>query len=151
MLNISFLTCTKVELYYLIVCIVVNAEKFQSPTMTLTLIRQCQLSNLSEIFSYTTMHSSFIFLHQLFLSNHANTHTQTHTDTHTRKHTHTHTHTRTHTHRDSDEYSIVTIMTFIFYAISVQYITIIILQVLAAEMSLDLMVFSNKLLAGMSV
>ena len=39
MLNISFLACTKVELWVLIVCIVVNGEKFQSPMMTLTLVR----------------------------------------------------------------------------------------------------------------
>ena len=30
MLNISFLACTKVELWDLIVCIAVNGEKFQS-------------------------------------------------------------------------------------------------------------------------
>ena len=30
MLNISFLACTKVELWYLIVCIAVNGEKYQS-------------------------------------------------------------------------------------------------------------------------
>ena len=41
MLNISFLACTKVELWDLIVCIAVNGEKFQSRTMT-------------KIFSYTT-------------------------------------------------------------------------------------------------
>ena len=83
MLNISFLTCTKVALLDLIVCIVVNGEKFQSPTMTLTLIRQCPLSNLYEIFSYTTMCFSFMFLHQLLLSYRAKTHTHKHTHTQT--------------------------------------------------------------------
>ena len=33
MLNISFLACTKVELWDLIVCIVINGEKFQCCTM----------------------------------------------------------------------------------------------------------------------
>ena len=50
MLNISFLACTKVELWDLIVCIVVNGEKFQSRAVTLTLVRRCPISNLSEIF-----------------------------------------------------------------------------------------------------
>ena len=62
MLNISFLASTKVELQEMIVCIVVNGEKIQSPTMTLTLIRQCPSSNLSEIFSCTIMSSNFMFL-----------------------------------------------------------------------------------------
>ena len=39
MLNISFIACTKVELWDLKVCIAVNGEKFQSRAMTLTLIR----------------------------------------------------------------------------------------------------------------
>ena len=65
MLNISFLACTKVELWDLIVCIVVNGETFQSRAMTLTLIQQCPISNLSEIFSYTTMYSNFMFIDRL--------------------------------------------------------------------------------------
>ena len=36
MLNISFLACTKVELWDLTVCIAVNGEKLQSRTMTMT-------------------------------------------------------------------------------------------------------------------
>ena len=40
MLNISFIACTKVELWDLKVCIAVNGEKFQSRAMTLTLIRK---------------------------------------------------------------------------------------------------------------
>ena len=50
MLNISFLTCTKVELFDLIVCFAVNGEKFQSLAMTLTLAYQCPLSNFQGIF-----------------------------------------------------------------------------------------------------
>ena len=96
MLNISFLACTKVELCYLTVCIAVNGEKFRSGTVTLTLVRQCPISNLSEIFLYTTC-SDFMFLDQLFLSYHAKTHS----------HKHESTQTRMHTHRDSDKYSIV--------------------------------------------
>ena len=41
MLNISFLVCTKVESCDLTVCIAVNVEKFQSRTVTLTLVPQC--------------------------------------------------------------------------------------------------------------
>ena len=44
MLNISFLLYIKTELWDLTVCTVVNGEKFQRRTMTLTLIRQCPLS-----------------------------------------------------------------------------------------------------------
>ena len=65
MLNISFLSCTKVELWDLTVCIAVNGEKFQSFAMTLTLVWQCPISNLSEIFSYTTIYSNFMFLDRL--------------------------------------------------------------------------------------
>ena len=50
------------------------------------------LSNLSEIFSYTTTYSNFMFLIDYFLSYRAKTHTNTHTDAHT--------------HTDSDEYFI---------------------------------------------
>ena len=99
MIHISFLACTKVELWDLTVCIAVNGEKIQSHAVTLTLVRQCPISNFSEIFSYTTMCSNFMFLDRLLLSYRAKTHT--HTNTHMDAHTHTHTHT------DSDEYSIV--------------------------------------------
>ena len=105
--NISFLAFTKVELKDLIVCIVVNGEKIQSPTKTLTLIRQYPLSNLSEIFSYTTMYLNFMFLDRLLFELLCKTHTHTDAHTHTHTHAHAHTHTNTHTHRDSDEYSIV--------------------------------------------
>ena len=52
MLNISFLACTKVELWDLKVCIAVNGEKFQSCSMNLTLVRQCPISNLPEVFEF---------------------------------------------------------------------------------------------------
>ena len=54
MLNISFLACTKVELWDLTVCIAVNEEKIRSLAVTLTFIRQSPISNFSKIFSYTT-------------------------------------------------------------------------------------------------
>ena len=79
MLNISFLACTKVELWDLIVCIAVNGEKFQSRAMTLTLVRRCPVSNLSEIFSY----KNFVFIYRLlFELSHKNTETQKHGNTH---------------------------------------------------------------------
>ena len=61
MLNISFLACTKVELRDLKVCIAVKGEKFHSRAVTLTLVRQCPISNLSELFSHTTMYLNFRF------------------------------------------------------------------------------------------
>ena len=42
MLNISFLACTKVELWDLKVCIAVNGEKLQSPTMKFTVVDNAQ-------------------------------------------------------------------------------------------------------------
>ena len=69
MLYICFLACTKVELWDLTVCIVVNGEKFRSRTVTLTLVQQCPLSNLSEIFSYTKMCSNFMFHNLIILQN----------------------------------------------------------------------------------
>ena len=42
MLNISFLACTKVELWGLIIYIAVNAEKFLLRAMTLTLVGNAQ-------------------------------------------------------------------------------------------------------------
>ena len=87
MLNISFLSCTKFELWDLTVCIVVNGEKFQSCAVTLSLVRQCPISNLSEIFSYTTMYSNFMFLDRLLFDlscktwKQGNTHTQNLTST----------------------------------------------------------------------
>ena len=66
----------------------VNGVKFQSPTVTLTLIRQCPLSNLSEIFSYATPYSNFMFLDRLLFelsSKNTHKHTHTHTDAHTQR------------------------------------------------------------------
>ena len=48
MLNISFLACTKVELWDLTVCIAVNGEKFQSQTVTLT-YNNCDASSLHSL------------------------------------------------------------------------------------------------------
>ena len=91
MLNISFLACTKVELWDLIVCIMgPDGEKFQSHTMTLTLVRQCPISNLYEIFSYAMMYSNFMFIDQLLFELSCK-------NTETRKLTHTHTETLTST------------------------------------------------------
>ena len=81
----------------LIVCIAVTGEKFQSRAMTLTLVRQCPISNLSEIFSYTTMYLNFMFIDRLlFELSCKNTETQKHRNTENGN-----------THTDSDEYSIV--------------------------------------------
>ena len=55
MLDHKFLTCAKAEIEESTVCIVVNGEKFQSRAVTLTLIEKCPISNLSELFSYTTL------------------------------------------------------------------------------------------------
>ena len=60
--NLSFLACTKVEKWDLTVCIAVNGEKFQSRAVTFTLVQQCSISNLSELFSYTTTYLNFMFL-----------------------------------------------------------------------------------------
>ena len=61
MLNISFLAFKNGELWDLTVCIAVNGEKFQSHTMTLALVRRCPISNLSELFSYTTCSICLIY------------------------------------------------------------------------------------------
>ena len=80
MLNISFLASATVDLYNLIVYIVVNCENFRRPTVTLTLIRRCSISNSSKLFSYTMMCSNFMFLDQFLFKlscKHTHTHTQT--------------------------------------------------------------------------
>ena len=69
-----------------------NGEKFQSRAVTLALVQQCSISNLSEIFSYTTMYSNFMLLDRLLFELSC-------------KNMETHTHT--HTYTDSEEYSIV--------------------------------------------
>ena len=88
--NHNFLTCAKAEIKDLTVCIVVNGEKFQSQALTLTLIGHCPMSNSSELFSYTTICSSFKWIEPLFFEL-------------------SHTHTHTHTHTDGHEYSIVAV------------------------------------------
>ena len=85
MLNISLLACTKVEVWDLTVCIVVNGEKVQSCTVTLTLVQHCPISNLSEILSYTT----------IMKNTHKHTHAHTHTHARARARAHTQTLTRT--------------------------------------------------------
>ena len=74
----------------------VNGEKFQSHAVTLTLIGQCPMSNLSELFSYTTICLSFKSIEPLFFELSC-TQTDRQTDTHTD------------THTDGDEYSIVAV------------------------------------------
>ena len=84
MLNHNFLTCAKAEIWALTVCIVVNGEKFQSHAMTLTLIEQCPMSNSSELFSNTTICSSFKWIEPSFFElSCTQTHTQTDRQTHT--------------------------------------------------------------------
>ena len=80
------------------VSIVVNGEKFQSHAVTLTLIGHCPMSNSSELFSYTTICSSFKSIEPLFFELSC-----TQTDTHTQTDRHTDRHT------DGDEYSIVAV------------------------------------------
>ena len=88
LLNISFLACTKVELWDLKVCIAVNGKKFQSRAVTLTFVQQIPISNLSELFSFSTMYLNFMFLDQFLFqllgknTHKGNTHTRTHTDAH---------------------------------------------------------------------
>ena len=75
----------KVELWDLTVCIAVNREIIQSRAVTLALVQQCPISNLSKIFSYTTMCSNFMFLDRLLFElscKITHTHTQMHTYTH---------------------------------------------------------------------
>ena len=79
-LNHNFLTCAKAEIWALTVCIVAIGEKCQSHAMTLTLIGQCPMSNSSELFSYTTICSSFKSIEPLFLSYHVHRQTDRHTD-----------------------------------------------------------------------
>ena len=78
MLNHNFLNRAKAVIKDLTVCIVVNGEKFQSHTVTFTLIEQCQMSNSSELFSYTTICSSFKWIEPLFLSYCVHRHTDRH-------------------------------------------------------------------------
>ena len=75
-------------------------EKIKSHAVTLTLIGQCPMSNLSELFSYITICSSFKWIEPLLFELSC-TQTHTHTLTHTDRHTHTQT--------DRHEYSIVAV------------------------------------------
>ena len=90
MLNISFLACTKVELWDLIVCIAVKGEKFQSCAMTLTLVLRCPISNISKIFSYATRYLNFILVDRLLFGlSCKNKETRKHRNMETQKHTQT--------------------------------------------------------------
>ena len=72
----------KFQFWGLTVCIVVNGEKFQSQALTLTLIAECPMSNSSELFSYTTICSSFKWIKLLFFElSCLQTDTQTHRQT----------------------------------------------------------------------
>ena len=62
MLNIRFLTCSQMELWDLTFCIEVNVENIQSQAMTLTLVRQCPISKMYELFLYTTKYFNFMLL-----------------------------------------------------------------------------------------
>ena len=79
MLNISFLACSKVELWDLKLCITVNGEKFKS--RALTLVQKCPISNLSKLFSYTTRYLNFMFLDRSYYHTKTHTHTKTLTGT----------------------------------------------------------------------
>ena len=68
------------------VCIAVNGKKFQSQTVTLTLIGQCPMSNSSEDFSYCTVYSNFKILDHLFFELSC-LHTDRQTDTKTDRQT----------------------------------------------------------------
>ena len=63
----------------------VNGEKFQSHAVTLTLIGQCPMSNFSELFSYTTICSSFKSIEPLFFEL-SGTQTRTQKDGKTERH-----------------------------------------------------------------
>ena len=65
-LNHNFLTNAKAGIWDLTVLIVVNGEKFQFHAVTLTLILQCPVSNLSELFIYIRICSSFKLIDPLF-------------------------------------------------------------------------------------
>ena len=80
-------------------------KNFRSHTVTLTLIRQCPMLNLSELFPYATTDLSFKLIHPS-LSYHVHT-PNTHQHTHICAHTHTCTHTYRHT--QLYDYSIVAV------------------------------------------
>ena len=64
MLHISFLACTKVELWDLIVCTAVNGGNFQSCAMTLTLVRMPNIELVRDIFIYYD-ELNFMFIDRL--------------------------------------------------------------------------------------
>ena len=62
---LAYTACTKVELWDPTVCIAANEKTFRSCAVTLTLVRQYPISNLSEIVSYTTMYLNFMLVDRL--------------------------------------------------------------------------------------
>ena len=73
--NLHF--CT-VELQDLTVCVAVNGENTTGFAVTLNLIEQCSIYNLSKLLSYATNIFNFIFLDRQLFSHHA---TRTHAHT----------------------------------------------------------------------
>ena len=65
-------------------CIVINGEQFQSHAVTFTSIGKYLMLNSSELFSYTTICSSFMLIDPLFylVIVYTGTHTDTRTDGH---------------------------------------------------------------------
>ena len=68
------------------VCTVLNGEKFQSHTVTLTLIGQCPMSNSSELFHILQYVQVSSGLNHYFLSYRVQRQTHRHTHTHTDAH-----------------------------------------------------------------
>ena len=92
MFNISFLACTKVELWDLTVCIAVNGEKFQSDLDLGPIMPNIELVRDIFIYNMFRFHVPRSIVFKLSCKN---------------THKHKCTQTRMHTHRDSDKYSIV--------------------------------------------
>ena len=84
MLNTSFLACTKVELWDLTVCIAINSEKFQSRTVTLTLVPTMpNIELVRVIFIFYNVMCLYFTLLGRFLFELSCKNTETHTHTHT--------------------------------------------------------------------
>ena len=85
-IHVSLPAGAKVKLWDLTIFIVVNGEKFRSHAVTFTLVRQCPILNLSDIFSYTIISSIFMFFDRLLfelLCKNMETHTHAQTLTST--------------------------------------------------------------------
>ena len=86
-INHNFLTCAKAEIDDLTVCIVLNGEKFQSHTVTLTLIIQCPMSNCPSYFQILQHVQVSSGLNHYFLSCRVHRHTHRRKDGKTRTQT----------------------------------------------------------------